>query len=242
MVKSVWRKNMKNSISDISKKPYPKNELVSGKLVRPALLNEIRKDYPGFTEDHFISISELNVYRHRYIENTLKEEYGSLSQLENAVLESINKGELIAEDIDETIEKQLTLGQRLADRIAEFGGSWAFISLFAAFILLWVLTNVYWLVAGPFDPYPFILLNLILSCIAAVQAPVIMMSQNRQEEKDRERSKHDYKVNLKAELEIRMLHEKIDHMILNQQQKLWEIQQIQIEMLEDIMNELSKKK
>lgn len=233
---------MKNSISDISKKPYPKNELLSGKLIRLALLSEIRKDHPEFTEDQFISVSELNVYRRRYIENILKEEYGSLSQLENAVLESINKGELIAEDIDETIEKQLTVGQRLADKLAEFGGSWAFISLFAVFILLWILTNVYLLVTRPFDPYPFILLNLILSCIAAVQAPVIMMSQNRQEEKDRERSKHDYKVNLKAELEIRTLHEKIDHLILIQQQKLWEIQQIQIEMLEDIMNEMSKKK
>jgi uncharacterized membrane protein len=232
---------MKPLISDISKKPYPENELVSGKAIREALLNEIKKDYPDFTEDQFISISELNVYRHRYIENTLKEEYGSLTQLEHAVLESIKKGELIAEDIDESIEKKLSVGQRFADRIAEFGGSWAFISIFLLFILLWILTNVYLLVAKPFDPYPFILLNLILSCIAALQAPVIMMSQNRQEEKDRERSKHDYKINLKAELEIRMLHEKIDHIIMNQQQKLWEMQQIQIEMLEDIMNELSKK-
>jgi len=233
---------MKNSVSDISKKTYPKNEMVSGKAIREALLNEIRKDHPGFTEDQSISLSELNVYRHRYIESTLKEEYGSLTQLENAVLESIKKGELIAEDIDETIEKKLTLGQKFADKLAEFGGSWAFIILFALFISLWIVTNIYLLIARPFDPYPFILLNLILSCLAAIQAPVIMMSQNRQEEKDRERSKHDYKVNLKAELEIRMLHEKIDHLILNQQQKLWEIQQIQIEMLEDIMNELSKKR
>lgn len=232
---------MKTLNSDISKKPYPRKELVSGKAIRAALLDEIRKDHPDFTEDQFISISELNLYRRRYIENTLKEEYGSLTQLENAVLESLNKGELIAEDIDESIEKKLSVGQKFADRIAEFGGSWAFISLFLLFILLWISSNVYLLAAKPFDPYPFILLNLILSCIAALQAPVIMMSQNRQEEKDRERSKHDYKVNLKAELEIRMLHEKIDHIILNQQQKLWEIQQIQIEMLEDIMNELSKK-
>jgi len=232
---------MKPLISDLSKKPYPKNELVSGKAIREALLNEIKKEHPDFTEDRFISISELNVYRHRYIENTLKEEYGSLTQLEHAVLDSIKKGELIAEDIDESIEKKLSVGQRFADRIAEFGGSWAFISIFLLFILLWILTNIYLLVARPFDPYPFILLNLILSCVAALQAPVIMMSQNRQEEKDRERSKHDYKINLKAELEIRMLHEKIDHIIMNQQQKLWEMQQIQIEMLEDIMNELSKK-
>ncbi|MBI5676279.1 MAG: DUF1003 domain-containing protein [Nitrospirae bacterium] len=181
---------MKPLISDISKKPYPKNELVSGKTIREALLNEIKKDHPDFTEDQFISISELNVYRHRYIENTLKEEYGSLTQLEHAVLESLKKGELIAEDIDESIEKKLSIGQRFADRIAEFGGSWAFISIFLLFILLWILTNVYLLVAEPFDPYPFILLNLILSCVAAMQAPVIMMSQNRQEEKDRERSKH----------------------------------------------------
>jgi uncharacterized membrane protein len=97
---------------------------------------------------------------------------------------------------------------------------------------------VYWLVNKGFDPYPFILLNLILSCLAALQAPVIMMSQNRQEEKDRERAKSDYMINLKSELEIRTLHEKIDHFIINQQQELFEMQKIQLEIMKDVLSQL----
>ena len=226
--------------SSISKKEYPRNEMISGRTIRTTVINEIKKDYPAFNEDQFISLSEMNFYRARYIENALKEELGSLTHLEHDVIESIRKGELIAEDIDETLSQNLSTGQRLSDIIADFGGSWMFIITFMSFILFWLLTNVYVLTMKPFDPYPFILLNLILSCIAALQAPIIMMSQNRLEEKDRERSKHDYKVNLKAELEIRMLNEKVDHLLLNQQQKLLEIQQIQIEMMNDIMNELSR--
>ena len=226
--------------SSISKKEYPRNEMISGRTIRTTVINEIKKDYPAFNEDQFISLSEMNFYRARYIENALKEELGSLTHLEHDVIESIRKGELIAEDIDETLNQNLSPGQRLSDKIADFGGSWMFIITFMSFILFWLLTNVYVLTMKPFDPYPFILLNLILSCIAALQAPIIMMSQNRLEEKDRERSKHDYKVNLKAELEIRMLNEKVDHLLLNQQQKLLEIQQIQIEMMNDIMNELSR--
>lgn len=226
--------------SSISKKEYPKNEMISGRTIRTTIINEIKKDYPAFNEDQFISLSEMNFYRARYIENALKEELGSLTNLEHDVIESISKGELIAEDIDKTLSQNLSPGQRLSDKIADFGGSWMFIITFMTFILFWLLTNVYVLAMKPFDPYPFIFLNLILSCIAALQAPIIMMSQNRLEEKDRERSKHDYKVNLKAEIEIRMLNEKVDHLLMNQQQKLLEIQQIQIEMMNDIMNELSR--
>lgn len=230
---------METSISSISKKEYPKSELISGRSIHLTILNEIKKDHPDFKEDQYISLSELNFYRQRHIENILKEESGSLSDLEHEILESIKKGELIAENIEETFSQKRTFGQRLADKVADFGGSWIFISLFMGFIFIWVFINVYILVQKPFDPYPFILLNLILSCIAAIQAPIIMMSQNRLEEKDRERSKHDYKVNLKAELEIRMLNEKIDHLILNQQQKLLEIQEIQVEMMKDIISKLT---
>lgn len=230
---------MVTSISSISKKEYPKSELISGRSIHLTILNEIKKDHPDFKEDQYISLSELNFYRQRHIENILKEESGSLTDLEHEILESIKKGDLIAENIEETFSQKRTFGQRLADKVADFGGSWIFISLFMGFIFIWVFINVYILVQKPFDPYPFILLNLILSCIAAIQAPIIMMSQNRLEEKDRERSKHDYKVNMKAELEIRMLNEKIDHLILNQQQKLLEIQEIQVEMMKDIISKLS---
>ncbi|MFZ1296603.1 MAG: DUF1003 domain-containing protein, partial [Saprospiraceae bacterium] len=132
----------------------------------------------------------------------------------------------------------LSPGQRLADLVASFGGSWTFILTFFGFIAIWIVINIFWFKNQQFDPYPFILLNLILSCIASLQAPIIMMSQNRQEEKDRERSKKDYMINLKSELEIRMLHEKLDHLILHQQRELIEIQKLQIEMMNDIMNKI----
>ena len=122
--------------------------------------------------------------------------------------------------------------------MATFGGSWTFIIFFGVFILLWIAFNIYLLANKGFDPYPFILLNLILSCLAALQAPVIMMSQNRQEEKDRERAKNDYMINLKSELEIRMLHEKLDHLMLHQQQELIEVQKMQIEMMNDILRKI----
>jgi uncharacterized membrane protein len=131
-----------------------------------------------------------------------------------------------------------TFGQRLADRVAEFGGSWAFILYFFGVLLLWIAANAYLFQNKGFDPYPFILLNLILSCIAALQAPVIMMSQNRMEEKDRSRSIHDYEVNLRAELEIADLHQKFDHILLSQLRTLAEVQQAQQDTLARISAKL----
>lgn len=131
---------------------------------------------------------------------------------------------------------KLTLGQKMADLITKWAGSWHFILGFMAFLILWMALNVY-LALTAFDPYPFILLNLVLSCLAAIQAPIILMSQNRQEAKDRLRAEHDYQVNLKAELEIRYLHEKLDHLLMNQWQRLLEIQQIQT----DIIQEMNRK-
>ena len=139
---------------------------------------------------------------------------------------------------DDEGDDQRTFGQIVADKVAAFGGSWKFIILFFVFILFWIAGNVFILINKGFDPYPFILLNLILSCLAALQAPVIMMSQNRQEEKDRERAKKDYMINLKSELEIRMLDEKIDHLIMRQQQELIEMQKVQIEMMHDILKKI----
>ena len=135
----------------------------------------------------------------------------------------------------------MTAGEKLADQVASFGGSWTFIIIFFSFLLTWIAVNIWWFRNRGFDPYPFILLNLILSCIAAIQAPIIMMSQNRQEAKDRKRAEHDYKVNLKAEVEIRLLHEKIDHMLLHQNKRLLEIQKVQIEMMEHISKMIHEK-
>ena len=163
-------------------------------------------------------------------------EKGELSQLEYETLESVSNNKILTENIEEGIEEKLTFGQKMADHIAAFGGSWIFIGSFFTFIAIWLLINIVMTLA--FDPYPYILLNLILSCLAAIQAPIIMMSQNRQEQKDRVRSEHDYKINLKAELEIKLLHEKVDYLMTSQNSRLLEIQQIQAEYLEDILAKL----
>jgi uncharacterized membrane protein len=226
--------------SDLSGKDFTEDQKVKADAIRSGVFEKIKESHPHFNENCCLSVSELNQFRNQYIHSSLEKEIGTLSQLEKEVIEALHKNETISDNIDETLDEKLTYGQRLADRIAAFGGSWAFIILFFTIIFGWIGTNLY-LLSRPFDQYPFILLNLILSCLAALQAPVIMMSQNRQEEKDRERSRHDYQVNLKAELEIRMLHEKMDHLILNQQQRLFEIQQIQVDMLKEINDRLSIK-
>jgi uncharacterized membrane protein len=223
----------------ISKQKLPVTELYRGRVLKKEILDLVRKDFPNFNENDYISIESLNEYRKKYMATLLKQENTEISEMEKQVIESIAKNELLSKDLEEELSKDLTPGQRVADRIAAFGGSWTFISFFFGFLLLWMSINVFVLVKRPFDPYPFILLNLILSCLAAIQAPVIMMSQNRKEEKDRKRSQNDYKVNLKAELEIKLLHEKIDHMIIHQNQRMLEIQQLQTDYLDDILKALN---
>ncbi len=233
---------MKNFISDISKKEFPEFNKVLGKNLRPSIFDLIKADFPGFTEESSLAISELNHYRQKYISNCVLKDIGEITELEKNVLSSIEDAKLISQNSEDTDVVQYTFGQRIADKVASFGGSWTFIISFGVFILIWICLNVIFLNSKSFDPYPFILLNLILSCIAALQAPVIMMSQNRQEEKDRERAKNDYMINLKSELEIRLLHEKIDHLILHQQQELFEMQKVQIEMMNNILSKLDKTK
>ena len=226
--------------SDLSNIEFPITERVSGKAIRQSILELIQKENPHFTNENFLSISELNNYREKYIEGFLKRQIGSLTDLDQTVLESLKDKTTLTDKLDGEDVPAMTFGQRIADKVASFGGSWTFIISFATFLLIWILVNIYWLGNRGFDPYPIILLNLILSSIAAVQAPVIMMSQNRQEEKDRERGKKDYMINLKSELEIRMLHEKIDHLIVNEQQEVLEIHKVQIEMMNDILKRLEK--
>jgi uncharacterized membrane protein len=224
-------------ISDISKKEFKADDKISAKTLRNPILSLIQSDFPDFDEKSFLTIGELNLYREKYISNYLSVEIGELTNLENKVIGSLQEDVSIVSSLEEDLGIR-TFGQKVADRVAAFGGSWKFIILFGIFILLWILANIYLLLNKGFDPYPFILLNLILSCLAALQAPVIMMSQNRQEEKDRERAKKDYMINLKSELEIRMLHEKLDHLIMHQQEELIEIQKVQIEMMNDILSRI----
>jgi uncharacterized membrane protein len=209
-------------------------EIVPAALVRPAVAKIIKEKYPEWSSEWFICMDDLNHYRNEYVRSLLELESGELSSMEQEVLDSLRTHELLADHVTETFESQLTFGQRLSDRIATFGGSWRFIMIFACVMCLWMALNTVVLLTKPFDPFPFILLNLVLSCLAAIQAPIIMMSQNRQEAKDRLRAAHDYKVNLKAELEIRLLHQKIDHVLLHQWERLVEIQEIQLDLIEEI--------
>ena len=228
--------------SDLSNEIFPISEKVSAKTIRHSILNLIQKDHPEFTHESSLSKSELKNYRKKAISNYLVKENGVLTESENTVLSSLVDNQTITDKIETEESQVLSVGQRVADKVATFGGSWKFIIFFMVFIVIWVSSNIVLLYNEGFDPYPFILLNLLLSCIAALQAPVIMMSQNRQEEKDRERSRKDYMINLKSELEIRTLHEKVDHFIMDQQQELIEMQKTEIDMLKDILQQLEKKK
>ena len=230
---------MNSATCYVSKQKLPLTELYKGRFLKKEILDLVKSDFPNFNENDYISIESLNQYRKKYMATLLKQENAEFSEMEKQVIESIAKNELLSKDLEEELSKDLTPGQRIAYRIAGFGGSWTFILFFFFFLLLWMAVNVFVIVRKPFDPYPFILLNLMLSCLAAIQAPVIMMSQNRKEEKDRKRSQNDYKVNLKAELEIKLLHEKIDHMIIHQNQRLLEIQQLQTDYLDDILKALN---
>jgi uncharacterized membrane protein len=225
--------------SAISGAEFPEKEKVSGKSIRIPILNLIIEEYPTFDVNQYISDSELNIYREKYISKFLQTEVGELNDLHKNVLKSLSGEKSFVNKIEDEVDSR-TFGQVIADKVASFGGSWTFIISFFIFITIWIGSNVFLLLNKGFDPYPFILLNLILSCIAALQAPVIMMSQNRQEEKDRERAKKDYMINLKSELEIRMLDEKLDHLIMHQQQELIEIQKVQIEMMNDILERIKK--
>ena len=166
-----------------------------------------------------------------------------VKRLHELVQESIREEQMLTSKLLEIEgDEGILLSQKLSDKVASFGGSWTFIIAFGIFILVWIVANIYWFTNQKFDPYPFIFLNLILSCIAALQAPIIMMSQNRQEEKDRRRSRSDYVINLKAEMEIRGLHSKIDLLLAEEMKTLFKVQQSQIELLLKIQAKLDQAK
>jgi uncharacterized membrane protein len=229
-------------VSSISNKNIKPSEAIKASDIRESLLSFIQKNHPEFSNEGYISYEELNFFRRLYITELVIQEKGELAKIDEDVVEAIRSNAVLTENIEEKIDEELTLGQRMADLIATFGGSWTFIISFFLFLFSWIILNAFVLGNHQYDPYPFILLNLILSCLAAIQAPIIMMSQNRQEQKDRERAEHDYKINLKAELEIKLLSEKVDHLIVQQNKKLLEIQELQLDYLNDVLNKLSKHK
>jgi len=225
--------------SDLSGEEVPLSERIAANVIHHGLLDRIREEKPDFDMACCLAATELNAYKLDYLSEHLTSEIGDLGELEKTVLDYIGSRKTLSAQMDDT-DNTVTMGQRVADKVAAFGGSWRFIISFGVILVLWIIANAVVFHNKGFDPYPFILLNLILSCLAALQAPVIMMSQNRQEEKDRQRARNDYMVNLKSELEIRMLHEKLDHLMIRQQQDIIEMQKEQIKQMDRLIERLEQ--
>lgn len=203
--------------------------------IRDSILKSIIKKNPQVDiEECYICQSDLNSSRREYFKQLIQEEKGDLTEVENAVVDALEEHDVVSRRMYQFDKEAGTFGERLSDKIANFGGSWTFIIIFALSIAIWVVWNSASQVR--FDPYPFILLNLFLSCLASLQAPIIMMSQNRLQVHDRLSQEQDYKVNLKSEVEIRVLNEKVDKLISHQWQRLLEIQEMQMDFMEQLTN------
>lgn len=229
-----------NADCSICGKSTSSEALFPAELIRPSIARLIKKDHPEWDYKGSVCLDDLNHYRSMYLNRLLKVEKGETKSLEKDVKKSLAEYDIISENINNTYDEGLSFGDRLADKIASFGGSWKFIIMFGAILLIWIGINSWLLLKKPFDPYPYILLNLILSCLAAIQAPIIMMSQNRHAAKDKLKSDNEYKINLKAELEIRHINEKIDFLLMKQWQRLLEIQQFQTDLMEELTNNSKK--
>jgi uncharacterized membrane protein len=209
-------------------------EVVDISKVRKSISDNIKIEFPKLHSSSYICMSCLNSYRREHITDSLQVEEGALNALDEQVIESIKDKKMQATEIYNKVDQKSTNGDRIADLAAEFGGSWWFILIFSVILVVWIIINSVILIKRPFDPFPFALLNLVLSCLAAIQAPIIMMSQNRQEVKDRARSEHEYQINLKAELEIQNVNEKLNY-LSDRLTKLMETQQIQSEMITEFI-------
>jgi uncharacterized membrane protein len=208
--------------------------LASPQKIENRILDLIKQDRPEWEAKRGICHNCLEQYRAKKFVGYLEAEYQKLSDLEQSIVSKITRRGRVTKLVDREFEASMSFGDHVADRVAQFGGSWRFIMLFGGILVVWMAVNTWVLLRRPFDPYPFILLNLVLSTIAALQAPVIMMSQNRQAEKDRLQAGQDYEINLMAEIEIRDLHDKLDSLRFKQWHELWHIQKRQMELLEHL--------
>lgn len=231
--KAARAHRMESHVCGVCKQSKRASMMIACDVVRPAIAEALDGAAPDWRQTGWICREDLREFRRRTVSAMIRRERGELSESDREVIDSIGTPEVLTENTEEKFDEALTLGDRVADRVASFAGSWTFILSFLALMLLWMVVNVLPLIGG-FDPYPFILLNLILSMIAAFQAPLIMMSQRRQEEKDRMRALNDYRINLKAELEIRHLHEKLDHILIDQWERLSKIQEAQLDLFEEL--------
>ena len=228
-------------VCQICKQRKKLREVLPAEMVRDSVVATIKKKFPKWSSKGYICYNDLNKFRIEHVQDVLETERGEMTHLDEQVVKSLKKQDILAKNINEEFEKKQTFGQKIADAMTAFVGSWIFIILFCAILVLWIAVNTI-IIWNHFDPFPFILLNLILSCVAALQAPIIMMSQNRQAAKDSIRGEFDYKTDLKAELEIRHINSKIDQLMSHQWQRLLEIQRIQMELMEDHMNREEKDK
>ncbi|MCB1110911.1 MAG: DUF1003 domain-containing protein [Chlamydiia bacterium] len=235
----------KIGVCEICKQEFSYKKLFPIKLIRNSICDTLCKKHPDINLDGYICFPDLREIRADHIESLLRGDKGRLSSFEQEVLDSLASQDILVENVNRKFEQKLTFGQKMADRVARFGGSWKFILSFVLLLIVWMIINTFFFAEEGFDPYPFILLNLVLSCLAALQAPIIMMSQNRQAARDRLQANEEYCTNLKAELEIQHLHSKLDLFMKNQWESLLELQRIQIELTEDLIlhkKQLHKKK
>ncbi|MCA9320957.1 MAG: DUF1003 domain-containing protein [Planctomycetes bacterium] len=222
-------------VCQICSKEFAHAQLIQAPSLRPNLSAFIGERYPdGWGDGSWICKICLAAERFEYLVSRLTAEKGELTAVEHEIAQKAASHQTLSSHIDEQFEAKATRGQRVADRVAAVGGSWPFVISFLVGILVWTGINTLALSSRAFDPYPYILLNLLLSCLAALQAPIIMMSQNRVATRDRLQANEDFRINLKAELEISSLHEKIDHLLHTQWQHMVELQQIQIDLLSEL--------
>ncbi len=216
----------------------PRTLIAAQKLEQP-LFELIKRERPEWPGNRGICQTCHEQFRAKKFVGYLEEEYNKISEMEKAIVTQVARRGRVSRLVHQEYEAQMTLGERVADKVAQFGGSWPFIGIFGFILVTWMGINSWVLATHPFDPYPYILLNLVLSTLAALQAPVIMMSQNRQAEKDRLQANQDYQINLMAEIEIRDLHDKLDGLRHRQWHELWHMQRRQLELLEHLHKELS---
>ena len=214
--------------------PRLPGDLIPLSVVRPAIQRRLNAAYPEVDPEDRVCLSCINRAISDEIDLTIEQERQDFVSMNADAQLRLSTQEAESRDLNDEYDRSLPFGERMADRVASFGGSWRFIGLFMGVLVVWIVLNAVHVLIRPFDPYPFILLNLVLSCVAALQAPVILMSQNRQEARDRLRAEQDYEVNRKAELELRHLHEKVDHLTQQQWQRLLVIQQAQMDLMREV--------
>lgn len=233
----------KSVVCQICNKTKALKEVLPADMVRLSMVSIIKETNINWDEKGFICKDDLDEFRAKFVERIFDSENGELSDVERKVVENIKDQEIITKNLYDQYTTELSIWDKASDKIASFGGSWRFIGFFFLFMAIWMGLNVVLSIYGKsWDNYPFILLNLILSCIASIQAPIIMMSQNRLEKRDRLRAESEYQINLKAEIGIRNLHEKMDHMLFKQWEKTSEIQKVMIELMREIKQQKSSKK